>query len=60
MTLTSINTSASEIDLLLKSQSSSTYVNGVLEVWYDPINHRSRSGLIPRRKVGCSAARPFR
>jgi len=40
ITLTSVNTSATEIDLLLKSQSSSTYSNGVLEVWYDPVNHR--------------------
>jgi hypothetical protein len=39
VTLTSINTSASEIDLLLKSQSSSTYTSGVLEVFYDPVNH---------------------
>ena len=23
----------------MKSQSSSTYANGVLEVWYDPVNH---------------------
>ncbi len=39
VTLTSINTSASETDLLLKSQSNSTYANGVLEVLYDPVNH---------------------
>ena len=40
VTLTSVNASASEIDLLLKSQSSGTYTNGVLEVWYDPVNQR--------------------
>jgi hypothetical protein len=28
------------MDLLLKSQSNSTYTNGVLEVWYDPVNQR--------------------
>jgi hypothetical protein len=40
VTLASVNASATEIDLLLKSQSSSTYSNGALEVWYDPVNRR--------------------
>jgi hypothetical protein len=31
-----LNANASEIDLLLKAQSSTTYQDGVLEVWCDP------------------------
>ena len=40
VTLTTIDTGASEIDLLLKSQSSSSWGSGVLEVLYDPANSR--------------------
>jgi len=36
VTLTQIDPTAAEIDLLLKSQSSTTWGNGVLEVWYQP------------------------
>ncbi len=36
VTLATVTASASEIDLLLKSQSSSTWTSGVLEVLYDP------------------------
>jgi hypothetical protein len=38
VTLTNINTNASEIDLLLKAQSASSWDQGVLEAWYDPVN----------------------
>jgi|GEM_PF-1492408 len=34
--LTNIDTAASEIDLLLKSQSATGYNNGLIEVWYEP------------------------
>lgn len=34
--LTNIDTSASEIDLLLKSQSATDYNSGLIEVWYEP------------------------
>jgi hypothetical protein len=37
--LNTINQTADEIDLLLKSQSNSGYNSGVLEVWYDPVGH---------------------
>ena len=36
VTLVDLNPNASEIDLLLKAQSSTTYQDGVLEMWYDP------------------------
>jgi hypothetical protein len=36
VTLKSINTAAEEIDLLLKSQSNTTWGSGLLEVWYEP------------------------
>lgn len=38
VTLTTIDPSGSEQDLLLKAQSKTTWVNGVIEVWYDSIN----------------------
>ncbi len=38
VTLTNINTGASEIDVLLKSQSAASWKPGVLEAWYDPAN----------------------
>jgi hypothetical protein len=37
--LNTINQTANEIDLLLKSQNNSGYNSGVLEVWYDPVGH---------------------
>ena len=40
VTLTSIDPSGSEQDLLLKSQSSSTWTSGVLEVLYDSVGNR--------------------
>jgi hypothetical protein len=40
VTLSTIDASASEIDLLLKAQDSSGYGGGVLEVWYDPAGQR--------------------
>jgi hypothetical protein len=40
VTVTSLQSSAVEIDLLLKSQSSSTWGNGVIEVWYDPLGQK--------------------
>ncbi len=40
VTLTQIDAAASEIDLLLKSQSNTSWSSGMVEVWYDPANHR--------------------
>ena len=40
VTISTLDPSATEIDLLLKAQSSSTWGSGVLEVWYDPANQR--------------------
>jgi len=37
VTLTAIDTAGSELDLLLKSQSSTTWSSGVIKVLYDPI-----------------------
>ena len=37
MTLTAIDTAGSELDLLLKSQSSTTWSSGVIKVLYNPI-----------------------
>ena len=42
VTLATIDSASSEIDLLLKAQSSSSDVNGVLEVWYDPVSHQAQ------------------
>jgi hypothetical protein len=42
VTLKSINASASEIDLLLKSQNGSMWNGGVMEVWYEPSTHLVR------------------
>ncbi len=38
ITLNTLNQSASEVDLLLKAQSSSSWGAGVLEAWYSPTN----------------------
>ncbi|MEK7326405.1 MAG: hypothetical protein AAB217_14235, partial [Chloroflexota bacterium] len=40
VTLSNFYSSGVEHDLLLKSQSSTTYGNGVIEVWYDAAGHR--------------------
>ena len=40
VTLTAIDPNGSEQDLLLKSQSATTWSNGVIEVWYDVVNKR--------------------
>jgi hypothetical protein len=40
VTLASINASSTEIDLVLKAQSNTTYVGGLIEVWYSPANNR--------------------
>ncbi|HMN61308.1 MAG TPA: hypothetical protein PJ988_13130, partial [Anaerolinea sp.] len=40
ITLSKIDSLSTEVDLLLKSQSSSSWTKGVLEVRYDPKNHR--------------------
>ena len=40
VTLTRIDTTSNEIDLLLKSQSSTTWGGGVIEVWYQPAFNR--------------------
>jgi hypothetical protein len=40
VTFTTVDAAASEMDLMLKSQSSSNYFNGAIEVWYDPQNQR--------------------
>jgi hypothetical protein len=37
VTLSNIDTTASEIDLILKSQSSTSWGQGLIEVWYDPV-----------------------
>jgi len=42
VTLANIDTTASEIDLVLKSQSSSTWGQGLIEIWYDPVGHRAQ------------------
>lgn len=42
VTLNTIDTAASEIDLLLKGQLSTYWGNGLLEVWYDAANHRAQ------------------
>lgn len=42
VTLNNIDTSATEIDLLLKGQSATNWGNGILEVWYDAANHRAQ------------------
>jgi len=42
VTLATIDSASSEIDLLLKAQSSGSDVNGVLEVWYDPVGHQAQ------------------
>jgi hypothetical protein len=39
VTLKNIKATADEIDLLLKSQSNTTWGSGVMEVWYDPETH---------------------
>jgi len=39
VTLTNIDTAGAEHDLLLKSQSGTTWTSGVIEVWYDPSAH---------------------
>jgi hypothetical protein len=36
ITLTTIDQAGGEIDLLLKSQSSTTYAAGAIEIWYSP------------------------
>jgi hypothetical protein len=41
-TFQAINTTAAEIDLLLKSQSSATWGSGLMEVWYEPATHLVR------------------
>ncbi len=40
MTLVGVDNAASEIDLVLKSQSNSTWTQGLIEVWYDPVGDR--------------------
>lgn len=40
VTLTSIDLAGAEHDLLLKSQSGTTWMNGALEVWYDAAGRR--------------------
>ena len=35
-----IDPAGSEMDLLLKSQGKTGWGSGVVEVWYDPVNHR--------------------
>jgi len=40
VTLTTIDSAGSEQDLLLKSQSKTSWAGGVIEVWYDAVNKR--------------------
>jgi hypothetical protein len=40
VTLTDIDEGGTEHDLLLKSQSGTTWTSGMLEVWYDAVNER--------------------
>jgi hypothetical protein len=40
VTLSTVDPAAGEIDLLLKSQSKTSWGSGVIEVWYDPVNAR--------------------
>jgi hypothetical protein len=40
VTISTLDPTAVETDLLLKAQSSTGWSNGVLEVWYDPVNQR--------------------
>ena len=35
-----IDTAGTEMDLLLKAQSNSNFSAALIEVWYDPVNHR--------------------
>lgn len=42
VTLTNLDLTATEVDLLLKGQSAAHWGNGVLEVWYDAANHRAQ------------------
>jgi hypothetical protein len=39
-TLSTIKAGSTEIDLILKAQSSTTYAGGLIEVWYNPANSR--------------------
>jgi hypothetical protein len=39
-TLAAINASSTEIDLILKAQSSTSYSGGLIEVWYSPASSR--------------------
>ncbi|MCC6569789.1 MAG: amidase domain-containing protein, partial [Anaerolineales bacterium] len=41
-TFSDVSATATEQDLLLKSQSNSTWGHGVLEVWYDALNQRAQ------------------
>lgn len=41
-TFSDVGATATEQDLLLKSQSNSTWGHGVLEVWYDALNQRAQ------------------
>jgi PKD repeat protein len=42
VTFTTIDQSGSELDLLLKSQSNSSWNSGLIEVWYDPAGQRAQ------------------
>jgi hypothetical protein len=42
ITLSQVDEIGAEQDLLLKAQSDSTWGGGVIEVWYDAINHRAQ------------------
>jgi hypothetical protein len=42
VTLASIDPSGAEHDLLLKSQSNTSWGAGLIEVWYDPVGHRAQ------------------
>ena len=58
VTFTTVDTAGGEMDLLLKAQSTSNYLSGLVEVWYDPVNHRvqvwtysSAQGWVKRGRI---------
>ena len=54
VTLATIDSASSEIDLLLKAQSSGSDVNGVLEVWYDPASHQAQVWTYSPTQLGAA------
>ncbi|HLF26112.1 MAG TPA: hypothetical protein VJG32_07240, partial [Anaerolineae bacterium] len=42
VTFNAIDANSSEIDLVLKAQSSSSWTAGIVEIWYDPANQRAQ------------------